>query len=385
MPLRRTPWLLLLLPLLGQQIAGSTEAALQTIRLSVTQLATGKITFAPVLAAAPDAAGSTTQSALRLTGQVIVPPDAADQMLAPVAGRVDALLVHPGETVRKDQPLLRLHSATLLTLQREWLATRAQAEVATIRAKRDETLHGEGIVALNRVQETRSQLAQVQAELRERRQLLRLAGMSEGDINTLLRAVDMSPLIIVRAVRAGTVLELMARPGVWLEAGDPLLRTGSVARLWVDLRANRRQLAQLALGDHVQIAGCEHTGRVIAVAPQLDSASQTAVIRAEMPADRQCLMPNQYVEASVLPAHATADLVSVHAAGIVQRDGKNYLFQQAGSLLKPVEITVLRRVGQQAWVRGAIHQGDSVVSGGAAAVKGAWLGLGVVGAAPAAP
>jgi membrane fusion protein, heavy metal efflux system len=221
--------------------------------------------------------------------------------------------------------------------------------------------------------------------LRERRQLLRLAGMSERDINALRSGVDMSPLIVVRALRAGTVLQLMARSGVWLEAGDPLLRTGSVTRLWVELQANRSQLAQLALDDQVQIAGCERVGRVIAVAPQLDGISQTAVVRAEMPVDSQCLLPNQYVEASVLPVHAAVDLVSVPAAGIVQRDGKSYLFQQVGNNLKPVEVIVLRRVGEQAWVRGAIHQGDPVVSTGAAAVKGAWLGLGVVGAAPAAP
>ncbi len=384
MPLCRTSWLLWLLPVLSSQIAGAAEEVLPAISLSAAQLATGKITFTPVLAADPGAVADTTQSALRLVGQAVVPPGAADQLLAPVAGRVDELLVHPGESVRKDQPLLRLHSAALLTLQREWLAARAHAEVTTARAKRDETLHGEGIVALNRLQETRSQLAQAQAELRERRQLLSIAGMTDGAINALRSAADMSPSLIVRAVRAGTVLELLARPGAWLEAGDPLLRTGSVARLWVELRANRTQLAQIALGDHVRIDGCKSAGRVIAIAPQLDSVSQTAAVRGEMPMDSQCLVPNQYVEASLLPAYAATDLVSVPVAGIVQHDGKSYLFQQVGNRLKPVEVSVLRRAGQQAWVRGAIHKGDSVVSSGAAAVKGSWLGLGVTGAAPEA-
>ena len=61
-------------------------------------------------------------------------------MLSPVSGRIESLLVNPGQAVRAGQALARIHSAELLGLQRELVSARAQADVARARAARDATL-----------------------------------------------------------------------------------------------------------------------------------------------------------------------------------------------------------------------------------------------------
>jgi multidrug efflux pump subunit AcrA (membrane-fusion protein) len=123
------------------------------------------------------------------------------------------------------------------------------------------------------------------------------------------------------------------------------------------------------------VEGCPETGRVIASAVLLDAQSQTVTVRAEIPRAAGCLSPNQFVEAQLAP-RAAAGLLAVPDASVVQHGGSRYVFVRIADGLQPVAVTLERRAGGSAWVRGKLASGAQVASGGLAAIKGSWLGLG---------
>jgi membrane fusion protein, heavy metal efflux system len=375
----RLPRYRLLLLWAAAIIAIPAVAAEPLIRISPEQLRNAGVAFEPAQAV------NDTQSqlgdggaTLRLTGRATIPNSALEVMLAPVSGRIESLLVNPGQAVRAGQPLARIHSAELLGLQRGLVSARAQADVALARAARDATLFAEGIIARNRLLESEAVLAEAAARLQEQQQLLRLAGMTAAAIARIKGAADISPLLTIATRRDGTVVQQSAGPGQQVAVGDPLFQVATLDTLWLELQATREQALRIAPGNRVAVPGCKATASVIAAGLQLDSQSQTVTVRAELKNAAGCLAPNQYVEGRVVPRPSGPDLLRVPESGLIQRDGRDYVLVREGNGLRPVQVEVERRADGAAWIRGGLKVGSAVASRGLAALKGSWIGLGAV-------
>ncbi|MBK9251327.1 MAG: efflux RND transporter periplasmic adaptor subunit [Proteobacteria bacterium] len=363
----------------GPLSAADTSA--QKIPMNAAQLQAGGVTFSATKPVDAGVAPAGAGYSLRLSGRVVVPNAALDQVLAPVEGRIEALLVDPGQNVRAGQALVRIRSAQVLELQSELIGARARAQLASSRAQRDQQLNAEGIISRNRLLESQAAATEAEAALRAQSQMLRLAGFSEAALARIQDAGDIAPAVTLAAPRAGRVLQQSVTAGQSVAVGDPLLRVASLDRLWIEMQATREQAQGIAAGDAVAVAGCPDAGRVIASAVLLDAQSQTLTVRAEMPRAADCLAPNQFVEAQVSPRAATG-LVAVPEASVVQHAGGSHVFLRDAEGLQPVAVKVERRAGGSAWVRGNLPPGAQVASSGLAAIKGSWLGL---GAAPQAP
>jgi multidrug efflux pump subunit AcrA (membrane-fusion protein) len=362
-------------------LTGAAEPPVQKILMNAAQLQAGGVVFAATQSVEAGTAPAGAGLSLRLSGRATVPNAALEQVLAPVEGRIEALLVDPGQTVRAGQSLVRIRSAQVLDLQRELIAARARAQLAASRAQRDQQLNSEGIISRNRLMESQSAATEADAALRTQIQMLRLAGLSEAAVGRIQDAGDIAPLVTLAATRAGRVLQQTATAGQSVVPGDPLLRIASLDRMWVEIQATRSQARDIRAGDAVSVEGCPEPGRVIGSAVLLDAQSQTITVRAEIPRAADCLAPNQFVEARISP-RVMAGLVAVPEAGVVQHSGGSYVFVKVSDGLQPVAVVVERRAAGSAWVRGTLAPGTQVASGGLAAIKGSWLGLGAAAQAP---
>lgn len=382
--MRMTPSLRVLLSLTAAVMSAASIAAEPPplkISMNASQLQAGRVTFAAARALESGPAPAGAGYSLRLSGRTVVPNAALEQVLAPVEGRVEALLVDPGQNVRAGQALVRIRSAQVLELQREFIAARARAQLAGSRAQRDQQLNTEGIISRNRLLESQAAATEAEAALRAQAQMLRLAGFSASALDRIQDAGDISPAVTLAASRAGRVLQQSAQAGQSVMPGDPLLQVASLDRLWVQMQATRDQAQGIRSGDAVAVAGCPEPGRIIASAVQLDAQSQTVTVRAEIPRAADCMAPNQFVEAQVSP-RAAAGLLAVPDSSVVQHAGSSYVFLRVSDGVQPVAVTVERRANGSAWIRGKLDAGAQVASSGLAAIKGSWLGLGAAAQAP---
>jgi multidrug resistance efflux pump len=355
--------------------AGAGEPDDRLLRMD--DVARGRAGIRTDLALAGDESGAGTAPSLRLTGRAVVPNAAIDVIAAPVAGRVVALQVNAGDRIPAGHVVARLQGAALIDAQREYLAARVAADLARSRAARDEKLAASGLIATNRLDATRAELSLAEGMLASQRQMLRLFGLDGTQIERLRSAADIRPYVELRAPRGGIVLEIDATLAAALEAGAPVLRVAAIGTLWLELAASREQARILAVGDAVRVAGCSAAGRVIAAAAQLAAASQVLVIRASLPAEDGCVLPNQYVEADVAPAAGrAAGLVSLPRAAVISRGKGHHAFVASADGFRVVDVEPVRALGDRQLVRGGVRPGDAVAVSGIAALKGAWLGLG---------
>ncbi|SNS64925.1 Multidrug efflux pump subunit AcrA (membrane-fusion protein) [Noviherbaspirillum humi] len=322
------------------------------------------------------AAAAGTGAVLRLPGSAVFPTRAIQLLSAPAAGVVESIQAEPMEAVAAGAALVTLRSPQLLQWQREYLQAALQARLAGEKLRRDQELFREGIVAESRLQESRSSFLQLEAAQNELRQSLRLAGMSDKGIAALADSRNLSSTLTISAPRKGVVIEQMTAIGQRVDAGAPLAKVAQDSQLWLELHATRQQAALLREGDAVEVEGCARPGKISAISPQLQASSQTLTVRVPLPSASDCVRPNQHVEGVVRTRAAPEGALRVSGAAIAGSGERNVVFLRQKGGFKPVEVEVVGRDAGSASVRGALRAGDEVATGGLAALKGMWLGLG---------
>jgi membrane fusion protein, heavy metal efflux system len=342
------------------------SAADDLIRLAPPQAKKAGVISAPL-------AEMKATAELRLPAQVVVPPAQIEVIAAPLAGMVAAVRVAYGETVRKGQVLARLQGAQLLELQRDFANARAQAELAAENRRRDESLFADGIIAGSRLSTTRAAERQAGLQLAERRQTLRLAGVTEPDART----AGLSGSADIVAPFDGVVLEASAQAGQRVDSMTPLFKLGRLSPLWLEIQAAPGQAAGVAPGDAVSVAGCAQAGRVTLVAPAMQAASQSLLIRAELAGVRGCVMPFQYVQASIVSASQTAaGTWRLPPAALTRHQGQTWVFLEAAEGFKPVAVKIVAESPEAALVAGELSANAKLAIRGTATLKAIWLGLG---------
>lgn len=316
--------------------------------------------------AAPQPAGSAAP--LVLQGQAVLPPQLLRVISAPVAALVEQVLVAGGDPVAAGRPLLALNAPQVVEWQREHRQASLQLQLAQQTAERDRALLAEGLIPGARAQTSEHQLQIAQAALRERSQLLALAG-TRPDVQLSGRLQPVAPA-------AGTVLEVQVQAGQRVEAGAPLLRFAVRGPLWLELQATPEAAQGLHAGDQVQVAGCAQPARIASIGAQVQDGPQTVTVRARWSVVQDCVLPQQRVQAQVsAPAAARAWLVPDSA--LVRLAGRDLVYVQRPGGYLPVPVTVLGTgagTGQRQ-VQGALAANDQVVVQGAVALKGLAQGL----------
>ncbi len=304
----------------------------------------------------------------RLPARVVVPTDQIRLVSTPVAGLVERLTVATGAQVKRGEVVARISSPEALTLQRDAMEATSQSSLQQQNLKRDEQLYAEGLIAEARLQATRAAASQAAARASESQQHLEMAGVSGkgGGPLTLTTPMD------------GVVLEQGAALGQRVEASAVIYRIAQLAPLWLEIQAPTTIFDGLKLGTPVRIANSDIQGRVIAIGPSIDTASQTRLLRAVVSEGVEELTPGQSVEVEIAQA-ATQDQ-RLPAAAVVRQGGQTYAFVQIasddkGSSFEARPVKILGQSGEGLRVSG-LQVGDRVVLKGVSGLKAMLSGAG---------
>lgn len=310
-----------------------------------------------------------------LPGQVVVPNSQLFIVSAPLAGMVETLAGVTGVAVKRGQSLARLQSPALADLQRGFLQARSQAQLAKDSLERDEKLMREGIVAESRYLAAKGRFEESAAQLAERRQALRLAGMGEAALERLGKSGALSGTLDIVAPADSVVLEQMATVGQRVEAATPLYKLGRLKPLWLELQVPLAQAAALKGGEAVRLAGQPGSGKVIQVGRQVSEGSQTVMVRAEIRDGAENLRPGQHAEAEIVTA-TMASQWQVPASALARSQERAYVFVQTAQGFRAQAVTLLGETAAGAQVGAGLSGTEHIAVRGVATLKGMWQGIG---------
>ena len=273
---------------------------------------------------------SRTDQTLPYPAQIVIPTPQLWVVSAPVAGMVTNLWVARGDRIAAGQQLVTLQSPSFVSQQREYLHAVAQEVLATQQLKRNTDLF-EGKAVPQRVLET-SQVEARQASI----------------------AVS---------------------PGQRLEQSAPLVKLARLSPVWAEIAVPASSIRAIRTGAKVEVEGYAAPGKVVLVSETTDAATQTILVRAEIPNDGD-LHPGQTAAVRIGFLSAGDSAWEIPYGGLVRRGEQTSVFVAIDGGFRLVPVTLVAEDQDHVVVSGPISDKDEVAIGGISALRGMLSGLG---------
>ncbi|WP_249779492.1 efflux RND transporter periplasmic adaptor subunit [Bradyrhizobium sediminis] len=318
---------------------------------------------------------SRTDQTLPYPAQIVIPTPQLWVVSAPQAGMVTNLSVARGDHVNSGQPLVTLESPSFVSLQREYLHAFAQEALAAQQLKRNAELFEAKAVPLRVLETSQTEARQASIAVAERRQMLRLSGLSDAAISRLTGETAITATLSVAAPQPATVVEIVVSPGQRVEPSAPLVKLARLSVLWAEIAIPASSVRAIRPGARVEIDGYATPGQVILVSETTDAATQTILVRAEMPNNGE-LRPGQTAAARIGFLSAGESAWEIPYSALVRRGESTSVFTAIEGGFRLLPVTLLAEDQDHVVVAGAITDKDEVAVSGISALRGILLRLG---------
>ena len=323
---------------------------------------------------------------LTAPAKVVIPPTQEYIVSASQAGLITKLNAALGDKVKKGDVLAQLNSPDLLSMQRLYLKAVSEMQLGSFTYQRDKKLAEEGVIAERRWQETSSQYNAFVSEVNEHKQLLEIAGMTDGEINRLSKTRQLSSQLNVHAPITGVVMDRMAVAGERMDILAPLYRIANLDELWLEINIPPEHVGSIKIGDQVLVENSPVSAEITLLGQSVNPENQTLLARAvivprpelgnEQRGNRQpALRAGQSINTRIIQASETAAF-KVPNTAIAQNEGKYFIFIRNTDGFSVSPITVIGKQGEESIISGELAGDEDIAVKGAVALKAIWLGLG---------
>ena len=281
-----------------------------------------------------------------LNGRLVIDPQQSNYISAKIAGRVEELFVREtGVIISKGQPLYKLYSEQLATLQQEYLMALAQQK----------QFAGDKLE---------------QQLVSSAKQKLLLYGQTEGQLQKLSKTQQKNPYVTVFAPQGGTVAELSITQGQYVAEGSPIMRLEGYGKLWVEADVYPNEMKQIKQGQALKVVvnGWEdqaQTMKVDFINPSLQTGTQLTQIRGSIANPNGQWQPGLQVKV-MLASQAVSGGMNLPVDAVI-RDGKGqHVWIKTGKdSFEPMSVGVGKANGNSINITSGIATGDEVVVTGA--------------------
>ncbi len=266
----------------------------------------------------------------RLSGRVEPMIDARATVAATVGGRIERVLVSPGQTVRAGQALVSVVSGEAATFRAEFDAAAAEVEVARQSYQRTRNLAEQGVVATQEVEAARARMLSAQAGAR-----------AAGARSSAAGSPTASGRLSITTPIAGVVGNIQVGPGGFVAPGGVVADVTNPARVELVFNAPPALAAVVRNGSAMTVSGPAGDFEAVVTGVAADAGmaeSGATVIRAR--ATSGTLPPaGSAVSGAVITGQSGASTVMTVPSEAVQTlEGGTYVFvvQKGGFRAVPV-------------------------------------------------
>lgn len=321
------------------------------ILLSAEQISASGLTVVSV--------GGAGGGEVRLAGRVEPMVDARASVASAVSGRVERVLVAPGQTVRQGQALAILVSGDAATFRAESDAAAAQATAVRQAHDRNVGLMDQGIVALQEVEASRAQMLSAQAEARAARARARASG-----------APDASGRVSVVSPIGGVVSAVQVGPGGFVAQGAVVAEVGNPNRVELVFRAPAALIAEVKAGARMTVTGPQGEFAAVVTSVSADAGfGQTgaSLIRARF-VDGRSVPVGSAVGGQVNIGQAQTGM-SVPSEAVQTFEQATVVFVQVPGGFKAVSVMVGRQSGGRTQILSGLTGAERIASANAFLLK----------------
>jgi cobalt-zinc-cadmium efflux system membrane fusion protein len=304
---------------------------------------------------------------LDLSGKVQADPARTFRVFPPASGRVLAIRVKPGDTVKKGEVLASIDSADAASAQSDLAKAQIEADRARRAADREKVLLDHGAIAEKDYIDAKAAADSAQAELDRAKRRLEVLGVNANATSNGI------PLL---SPAHGIVLSVNAAPGELsksLDNADPLINIADLSTVWIVGDVFEKDIAKVQPGTRATVTidafpGQQWSGRIDSVSGALDPATRTLKVRVALPNPGGKLKPEMFAEIHVAVGSHKAVVVPAPA---VIHDGQNTIvFVNNNGKPEQQNVTTGQAVDGTVEITSGIQKGQQVAVNGAELLTG---------------
>lgn len=256
---------------------------------------------------------------LVVRGPITAVPNEDVKVSALVPGRVNAVTVAEGDSVREGQVIAQLERQPLEDQRRQATAAvdqaKAQVENGRLALQRNQQLFERGIAAGKEVEDAKKDLSTAQAAL----------DTANAALSTAVRNVERAA---VRSPITGQVVKRMVSVGEQVDgtAAQPIAEIANLDRVELAANVPADYLSRMKVGLAATVksdAYADRTfpGTILAIAPAVDTATNAALVRIRAANPGHALKVGMFAEAHVAVAEHANALVVPPSAIVRDQEG----------------------------------------------------------------
>jgi RND family efflux transporter MFP subunit len=256
---------------------------------------------------------------LVVRGTIVAVPNEDVKVSALVPGRVNAVTVAEGDSVRQGQVIAELERQPLEDQRRQAAAAvdqaKAQLENGRLALQRNQSLFERGIAAGKEVEDAKKDLASAQAAL----------DTANAALSTAARNVERAA---VRSPISGQVVKRMVSVGEQVDgtAAQPIAQIANLDRVELAANVPADYLSRVKVGLGATLksdayADRTFAGTILAIAPAVDAATNAALARIRAANPGHALKVGMFAEAHVAVAEHANVLVVPPSAIVRDQEG----------------------------------------------------------------
>lgn len=312
-----------------------------TVSLSPTQIRQFGVTFGT-------AEQRTLTNAVRTAGIVTADETRLTSVTPRFGGFVQLLFVNSmGQPVRRGEALATVYSPEVLAAEQELL----------LAGQLDRTLSTSSAPGVAGAPANLATAA---------RRRLELWGISNAQIDAVLRNGRPSPTATIYSPATGVVTELKVMQGQAIQAGMPLYTITDLSHVWVDAEIRETDAALVRVGSNATLTFAaypsrQYSARVAYIYPTVQDRTRTIRARIVVSNGNGALMPGMYATVDLVAPARRA--LTVPSSAIVQTGDRSMLFVDAGGgRLAPHDVTIGRVAGDYTEILSGVDAGQRVVT-----------------------
>lgn len=318
------------------------------------------------------------ETVIEVPGALELPPDHRSVAAARLPGAISAIMVDRGQRVQAGDIVAEVFSLDLLNLQLDLLREHLAADLAGQQLERLKIANDS--VPKRRLIEAEAEYVATANRRDSLRRRLALVGLTNNQLDMLVRNREVVPTLPVRATVAGNVVSFDQVIGQSVRADEPLFEIHDLARPWIQGFVSEQELRRVRVGQSARVRvvggpGLVLEGTVVRSGRTFGLTHRTLTVWVELDRDPPIpLRHNQMARLSlIVEAHPPTLAVPV---GALVRDGtRTFVFVQVGETFDRREITLGRIDDRHAEVTAGLVLGEPIAVTAADALHTAWASV----------
>jgi RND family efflux transporter MFP subunit len=197
---------------------------------------------------------------------------------------------------------------------------------------------------------------------------LRLLGVSDAEIEDVMKTQIVDPMVPVLAPEDGIIVERLVNEGELIDPSKPLFTIGDFHNVWLKADVFEKDIAKIHIGQPIELQVDSFPDRVFRgkldyVANQVDADTRTLAVRAVVVNPQELLKPKMFARMKILVGEHT--VLTIPKTAVQDAGADKVVYVPSGSdTFEERKVELGAESGDYVEIRSGLKPGERVVING---------------------